>query len=226
MENFWFAYYPYICLTVMLVGIAFRYRYVPGRWNSRSSILMEKHWLGVGAPLFHCGVLLALMGHLAGLLLPDGVWEFLLGSTDRHDAIALFVGKFVAVFMAVGLGILLLRKLVYPKVRAVSVPTDYLVVLLIFVNIATGIQQVFFLEAPMFMLYGPWLRGILTFTPDPSFATSGPLFMQVHVVSAFTIFALIPYTRLAHFLSAPFTYAVRRLIVFKARYAGLWAHGR
>ena len=221
MDTFLFAYYPYICLTVMVTGILFRYRDAPETWNSHSTALLEKRWLDIGAPLFHCGVLLALMGHLAGLLLPDGFWEAVLGSTDRHDAIALFAGKFVAVFMAVGLGILLLRKVAFPRVRAVSRFTDYLVVFLIFVNITTGIEQVFFLEAPMFMLYGPWLRGILSFSPDPSFASSGPLFMQVHVVSAFTIFALIPYTRLVHFLSAPFTYAVRRLIVMRARYAGL-----
>lgn len=218
---FWFGFYPYICLTVMVLGLVFRYTKAPETWNSRSSEIMEKRWLRLGAPLFHVGVILAFFGHIAGLLIPDAAWAFLLGSADIHADIALFLGKFVAVFMLVGLGILLVRKIVFARVRAASVLMDYVIIGFIFVNIFTGIQQVFFLEAPMASLYGPWLRSLLTFQPDPSLPGAGPLFMQVHVVSAFTIFALIPFTRLVHFFSAPVTYAIRPLVVLKRRHAGL-----
>ena len=218
---FWFGYYPYICLAVMILGLFFRYTKAPETWNSRSSEIMEKRWLRFGSPLFHIGILLAFMGHIAGLLFPDAVWDFLLGSVDVHDAIALFLGKFVAIFMLVGLGILLLRKIVFARVRAVSSLVDYLVIGLIFINIFTGIQQVFFLEAPIFDIFGPWLRGLLIFRPDPTYPDAGPAFMQLHVVSAFTIFALIPFSRLVHFLSVPVTYALRPLVVLKRRYAGL-----
>ena len=35
--HFFFAYYPYICITVLLAGLAFRYVTDPGDWNARSS---------------------------------------------------------------------------------------------------------------------------------------------------------------------------------------------
>ena len=220
-EMFWFGVYPYICLTIMLLGLAFRYVYAPYTWNSRSTAIMEKRWLLLGAPLFHVGVLLALFGHIAGLLLPDAAWAFLLGSSDLHDTIAQFVGRFIVVFMLVGLGVLLARKMVFARVRAASNLIDYIIICLLFVNIYTGLLQVFVFRAPMFELLGPWLRGVLSFSPDPSFATAGPAFMQVHIVSAFTIFALLPFSRLVHILSAPVTYAVRPLIVLRKRFAGL-----
>jgi len=219
--TFWFAYYPYICLTVMVFGIIGRYLYAPESWNSHSTEIMEKRWLRIGAPLFHVGVLLALAGHLAGLLFPDVVWEKLLGSSQRHDDIAMFVGKFVAIFMLVGLVILVARKFVFQRVMKVAPLSDYLIALLFFINIVTGMYQVFILEAPMFDLMGPWLRGLLTFQPDPSYMDAGPFFMKVHVVSAFTLFALIPFSRLVHFFSLPFTYAVRPYIVYRKRETGM-----
>ena len=35
--HFFFAYYPYICITLLLAGLAFRYVTDPGDWNARSS---------------------------------------------------------------------------------------------------------------------------------------------------------------------------------------------
>ena len=64
--NFWFAYFPYICLSVMVAGICFRYLNAPESWNSHSTELMEKKLLRVGSPLFHAGVLMAVGGHAAG----------------------------------------------------------------------------------------------------------------------------------------------------------------
>lgn len=34
--HFFFAYYPYICITLLLAGLAFRYVTDPGDWNARS----------------------------------------------------------------------------------------------------------------------------------------------------------------------------------------------
>ena len=43
--HFFFAYYPYICITLLLAGLAFRYVTEPGDWNARSSEIFEKTWL-------------------------------------------------------------------------------------------------------------------------------------------------------------------------------------
>lgn len=219
--NFFFVYYPYICLTVMLSGLCFRYLGAPGGWNSRSTELLEKKLLRLGAPLFHCGVILALVGHVAGLLLPGSFWDWALGSADLHDSIAMFVGRFLVVFMLVGLGVLLARRLFFARVRAASEVSDYVIVLLLFVNVFTGLYTLYYLDIPLFFPMGTWLRGLLSFQPDPVYMTSVPPYMQLHVISAFTIFALVPFSRLVHILSAPLTYALRPLIVFRRRWAGL-----
>ena len=221
LQTFCFAYYPYICISMLLAGLVFRHVYLPGTWNSQASVIMEKKWLRIGAPLFHTGVLLTLAGHIFGLLLPDTFWEKVLGSSALHDSIALFVGKFLVIFMLVGLTIVTVRRLIFARVRTTSKTVDYVVVALLFVNIFTGLNQVFFLQAPMFELLGPWLRGLIIFQPDPSFVGMAPLFMQIHILSAFTIFALIPFSRLVHLLSFPATYLIRPLIVFRRRYSGL-----
>ena len=46
--HFFFAYYPYICITLLLAGLAFRYVTDPGDWNARSSEIFEKTLLRRG----------------------------------------------------------------------------------------------------------------------------------------------------------------------------------
>lgn len=213
--NFWFAYFPYICLSVMVAGICFRYLNVPGSWNAQSTELMEKRLLRVGSPLFHAGVLLAVGGHAAGLLVPEGVWTFILGSSEAHDAMALFAGKFVAAFMLLGLGILVARRLSNARVKAASNSMDHIVAAVIAINILTGCYQVYVAHTRLFSFTGPWLRGLLVFNPDPLLMAEAPLFMQVHVIAGFLLFALIPFSRLVHLFSVPLTYAVRPFIVFR-----------
>lgn len=41
--HFFFAYYPYICITLLLAGLAFRYVTDPGDWNARSSEILRRH---------------------------------------------------------------------------------------------------------------------------------------------------------------------------------------
>ena len=213
--NFWFAYFPYICLSVMVAGICFRYVSTPENWNSHSTELMEKKLLRVGSPLFHAGVLLAVGGHAAGLLVPEGVWEFVLGSAKAHDVMALFVGKFVAAFMLIGLGVLVARRLSNERVKAASSGMDHVISGVIAINILTGCYQVFVSHTPLFSAMGPWLRGLLAFNPDPLLMADVPLFMQLHVIAGFLFFALIPFSRMVHIFSVPVTYAIRPLVIFR-----------
>ena len=46
--HFFFAYYPYICITLLLAGLAFRYVTDPGDWNARSNENFFNNRLGRG----------------------------------------------------------------------------------------------------------------------------------------------------------------------------------
>ena len=47
-----------------------RYRYDKFGWTTRSSQLYESRLLRIGSPLFHFGILLVLVGHIGGLVIP------------------------------------------------------------------------------------------------------------------------------------------------------------
>lgn len=42
MHEFFFGVYPYLCLTILGLGLLFRYLTTPGEWNARSSNLFAK----------------------------------------------------------------------------------------------------------------------------------------------------------------------------------------
>ena len=47
-----------------------------------------------------------------------------------------------------------------------------------------------------------------------------PLSFQIHVVTAFALFAFWPFTRLVHAFSAPVGYLTRPYVVYRSRDAG------
>ena len=212
--RFFFAYYPYICITLLLAGLAFRYVTAPGGWNARSSEIFEKTWLRRGSIIFHYAIILSFFGHIVGLLTPDSVMHALRISMKAHIEVAVGMGMILAPLVVAGLGILLWRRSTDEHVRATTVPMDVLVVLLILVNAYVA-------HFPVFVTVGPWLRGLVAFRPEAVLMESVPLFLQIHVVSAFTLFALMPFSRLVHIFSVPVTYVLRPFQIYRRRYAGL-----
>ena len=76
--HFFFAYYPYICITLLLAGLAFRYVTDPGDWNARSSEIFEKTWLRRGSIIFHYAIILSFsLGILWACFTPDSVMHAL-----------------------------------------------------------------------------------------------------------------------------------------------------
>jgi len=61
---------PYVVLVLLVGGTVWRYRYDKFGWTTRSSQLYESRLLRIGSPLFHFGILLVLVGHIGGLVIP------------------------------------------------------------------------------------------------------------------------------------------------------------
>ena len=119
--HFFFAYYPYICITLLLAGLAFRYVTDPGDWNARSSEIFEKTWLRRGSIIFHYAIILSFFGHIVGLLTPDSVMHALRISMEAHTVVAVGMGMIRAPLVVVGLGILLWRRITNEHVWATTV---------------------------------------------------------------------------------------------------------
>lgn len=216
-----FAVYPYLCLAVLGCGLILRYTYAQDQWNSRSSQFLEERLLIVGAVVFHIGILLSLGGHIIGLVVPPELLHAAGLSAKAHLELAGVAGMLIAPLVLLGILILLLRRLVCAPIRMTTRCTDIIVLLLIGFNAATGLYQAYVAHFDAFSTIGPWLRDLLTLTPAPENMAPVPLFLQLHVVSGLTIFALLPFTRLVHIFSAPITYLSFPFTLYRRRWGNI-----
>lgn len=216
-----FVVYPYLCLTILTCGLILRYIYAQDQWNSRSSQFLEARFLFVGAVIFHIGILLSFGGHVIGLVVPPEILHAAGLSSKAHLELAGVAGMIIAPLVLLGIMILLLRRLFCTPVRMTTRCTDIIVLLLIGFNAATGLYQAYVAHFDAFTTIGPWLRDVLTFTPAPGRMVPVPLFLQLHVISGLTIFALLPFTRLVHIFSAPVTYVSFPFTLYRRRWGNI-----
>ena len=74
---------PYVMVAVLVGGLIWRYRYDQFGWTTRSSQLYESRLLRIGSPLFHFGILVVIVGHVAGLVIPKA-WTDAFGRLGGH----------------------------------------------------------------------------------------------------------------------------------------------
>jgi len=65
-QTFLFGIYPYIALTIFLLGSLIRFDREQYTWKSDSSQLLKRGQLRLGSNLFHVGVLFLFFGHFFG----------------------------------------------------------------------------------------------------------------------------------------------------------------
>ena len=125
---------------------------------------------------------------------------------------------------AVGLAILFVRRLKFPRVRVTTSYMDMAVYLLLVVIIGIGL-----FETIAYSTLGGgydyratvaiWFRGLFTLSPHPELMASAPLVYQLHAALAWLLFALWPFSRLVHAWSLPFQYLGRPYILYRRRYS-------
>jgi nitrate reductase gamma subunit len=210
-----FTVFPYICLTTFVFGHG--YRYITDRfgWNARSSEFLEKKYLFYGSILFHFGIIATFMGHAGGLLIPQRVLDIFGITAQIHNTIAHWNG--LAVGMAAFAGILVLgwRRMKQPRLKIVTTRNDLITLAALAVVIATGLYNVLFSNFNMLYSVAPWIRGIVTFTPDSTLMLDVPLSLRIHVTAAWALLAISPFTRLVHIWSVPLFYLTRPFVVYR-----------
>ncbi|MFV0437916.1 MAG: respiratory nitrate reductase subunit gamma [Desulfopila sp.] len=214
-----YVVFPYIALTIFALGHGWRYLLDSYGWNARSSEFLEKRQLSLPVTIFHWGILLVLLGHIGGLLIPQHLLEAIGLSARTHILIAHVSGVIAGTMTFVGLGALLYRRLTNPRVRCVTSRNDLVTVGGLIVVVATGLYTVLFGQFDVLTTIAPWIRGVITFTPDSTLMLEVPLCSRVHVLSALALLAFSPFSRLVHIWSAPLSYFLRSWIVFRRRVA-------
>ena len=213
---------PYAAIAVFIVGHIWRYRYDKFGWTTRSSQSYESRLLRWGSPMFHLGILMVIAGHVVGLLIPRE-WLYAVGvSEEIYHVGATVLGTFAAVLTLAGLAILVYRRRTVGPVFLATTRMDkvmyvFLGAALLFGTAATVVHQVFGGGFHYRETISPWIRSILIFQPQPELMAEVPLLFQVHVLAAFALFVLWPFTRLVHVFSAPVGYLFRPYIVYRSR---------
>lgn len=219
---FWWIIFPYITGLIMIVGVLYRFAFRQLSWAAPSTEFFEKKWLRIGSPLFHWGIVFAFIGHLMGMVVPKGFYDYF-GITDEMYHAGGIIGGGVAGLMVVsGLIILLIRRITVERVRIHSTFADFFMVISLLIVAGIGaymtiIYNTTVVEYEYRSTIGPWFRSLFIFQPKYQLMTGVPLLFRIHVIVAFGLFASIPFTRLIHFYSLPVTYPMRAPQQYRSR---------
>jgi len=214
INQFLFGIYPYIAITIMVVGSVFRYDRDQYTWKADSSQLLRAKGMRVGSNLFHIGIILLFFGHLVGLLMPESIYHLVM-SAQTKQLMAMIAGGIFGSICFVGLTILIRRRLFDPRIRATSKPTDIAVLLILYVQLILGLITIPYsaqhLDGSSMVALGNWAQHIVTFRSGAAdFVLAEAWVFKVHLFLGLTIFLLFPFTRLVHMLSAPLKYLTRK----------------
>lgn len=221
-EQFLWLIYPYVVLTILLVGLFYRFNMDQYGWTSKSSELLEKRLLKWGSTFFHWGIICVFFGHVAGLLVPIGVYHALGVSDETYHIMAVLGGGVAGLAATIGLFILVYRRFNVKRIRATSSFGDLLALVLLLIVALTGMSATTgnTLAHTGFdyrTTIGPWIRGVLTLHPDVSLMKEVPIGFKIHIICAIGLFATLPFTRLVHILSVPIMYLRRSYVVYRRR---------
>lgn len=214
-----FLVFPYLALTTFVVGHAYRYIVDPFFWNAKSSEFLEKKSLYLGITLFHWGILLTLLGHAGGLLIPQTLFDMVGIDGQAHSHIAYWSGLAVGAAALVGSIMLLWRRATVKRIKVTTTLNDIVTITGLVIVTGLGLYNVVFGHFYVLDTVAPWIRGIVFFQPNPELMLNVPLSYKIHILSAFALLGFSPFSRLVHIWSAPFTYPLRRYIVFRRRVA-------
>jgi nitrate reductase gamma subunit len=204
-------------LTTFVVGHAYRYIVDPFSWNAKSSEFLEKKILYPGITLFHWGILLTLIGHAGGLLIPQAAFDMVGIDGQAHTRMAYWAGLAFGALAFIGAIWLLWRRITVKRIQATTTLNDYVTLSgLVFVT-GVGLFNVVFGHFYVLDTVAPWIRGIVLLRPSPELMLTVPFSYKIHILSAFALLGFSPFSRLIHIWSAPFTYPLRRYILFRQR---------
>ena len=211
LNQFLFIILPYVAMLIFFLGTIFRYFKAPYTYSSLSSQFLEneKHFWSL-VP-FHYGIVTVLAGHVVAFLLPRQIlsWDSQPLRLYILEITALIFGLLPVVGLVGGIA----RRLTVSKVRAVTNTFDWIVLALLLFQLLSGVYVAVFHpwgSAWFSAAISPYLWSLVRFNPDLGFVSMLPLGVKIHIVSAYVIIGVAPFTRLVHILVVPNPYLWRK----------------
>jgi nitrate reductase gamma subunit len=217
-----YAVLPYVALAVFVVGHWWRYRRDQYGWSARSTQLLESRVLKYASTIFHFGALAAIGGHVLGLLVPRSWTEAVGLSDDAYHVIAVIGGLAAGGAVCIGFALLVYRRVRFPRVRVTTTRADVITMGLLALGIVTGLLATItnFGDAVHYReTVAPYFRQLFILDPEPELMTGGGVtfIFQLHVTTAWLLFAWWPFSRLVHAWSVPVDYFRRSPIPYRSR---------
>ncbi len=215
-----FVAFPYVAVVLaVIVGI---YRYSDDRfsYSSFSSQFLEDRALFWGSVPWHYGVIIILLAHVLALLAP-GVWATVIAAPARLYTLEV-IGFALALAALMGLLLLIIRRLMSPRIFAVTSTMDWVLLLVLLAQVALGfwVALVYRWGADWYVHTAvPWIVSLAKLSPQTQFVTSLPWAVKLHMLGGFMVIALFPFTRLVHLVTFPVGYLWRpyQVVVWNRR---------
>ncbi len=209
-----FLYYPYIAISIFIIGSIYRYEYNQYSWKSDSSQIFEKNLLLIGSNLFHFGIIFLMLGHFIGLLTPKSIYSIIITS-EKKQIIAMSFGGLAGITCLFGILILIYRRLFYKKILQNSKKTDIIVLMLLLFQLIIGLLSIkisynHINDASSMIAFANWAQGLFLFSSEiHTYIINEHWLFKLHIIIGLTILLIFPFTRLIHIFSIPYLYLIR-----------------
>lgn len=153
------------------------------------SLFKATKWTWLFGWIFHVCLLLAFLRHLRYAMSPDNfLWPLV-----NLEIIQTF-GKYGGYGMLIGLAGLFARRIFVDRVRYISSPSDYLMLILIMVIAGTGLIMTFISHTDIVALKG-FVMGLMYFDWQP--LPNNP-FLIIHLTCVAALMMIFPISKLLH----------------------------
>jgi len=208
LQIFLFGVYPYVALTIAIIGTWVRFDLSQYSWKTGSTQMLRSKNMRLASNLFHVGIIVVLLGHLFGMLTPHFLYDRFI-SAGHKQILAVVVGGIAGVFCWFGLVMLMWRRFTDDRISNTSSFSDKLVLVLLFIQLNLGLLSIFtsvkHLDGYTMMNLAGWAQDITILRPLQAAARieQTDLIYQLHMALGITLIAIFPFTRLIHIISAP-----------------------
>lgn len=222
LQIFLFGVYPYVALTIAIIGTWVRFDLSQYSWKTGSTQMLRSKNMRLASNLFHVGIIVVLLGHLFGMLTPHFLYDRFI-SAGHKQILAVVVGGIAGVFCWFGLVMLMWRRFTDDRISNTSSFSDKLVLGLLFIQLNLGLLSIFtsvkHLDGYTMMNLAGWAQDITILRPLQAAARieQTDLIYQLHMALGITLIAIFPFTRLIHIISAPIWYFGRRYQIVRQK---------